>query len=181
MGCDNRQLYGKLHLFRGNFRGGLKRPAHFSKRFLDVLASRSASQFSQALQHQGAVTHFEDRVELAFPKFEYGEEGIAGIGKPRFEDPSGTVDAMMVFLRLAVPGISCASARNLASSASLMGGYFAFVIDDFLVTRAARTFLLVALVLPARPCRGHARRRSRDTPLYRRVPETRASKGEGAG
>ncbi len=96
---NSAQLYRKLHLFGSCCRSGLKRPTHFSKRLPDVLAPRSVSQFSEAIEHLGAVTHFENRIELAFAEFKNCEESIARIAQAGFEDSSGTVNTMLKAFR----------------------------------------------------------------------------------
>lgn len=96
---NSAQLYRKQHLFGVCRRSGLKRPAHFRKRFPDLLASRSASQFSEALEHLSAVAHFKDRIELAFSEFKHREESIARIAQAGFEDSPCTINTMLKAFR----------------------------------------------------------------------------------
>ena len=96
---NSAQLYRKLHLFGVCRRSGLKRPAHFRKRFPDLLASRSASQFSEALEHLSAVAHFKDRIELAFSEFKHREESIARIAQAGFKDSSSAINTMLKAFR----------------------------------------------------------------------------------
>lgn len=96
---NSAQLYRKLHLFGVCRRSGLKRPAHFRKRFPDVLALRPASQFSEAIEHLGAVAHFENRIKLAFSELKHREESIARIAQAGFEDSSSTINTMLKAVR----------------------------------------------------------------------------------